>query len=306
MLSLVEKIMLDKLLNSGDITKGAYNIRKNGGCAGRVVSENIDIVSKVGKPGIDVIVKPNTKNEMVSVPVVISESGLDDLVYNTFDVGENSDVVIVAGCGIHNCGDKKSQHDGIHQIFVRQNAKMKYIENHYGEGEGTGERILNPKTVVEVFENGVAELDMTQLKGVDSTIRDTEVILHDNAKLIITERLLTDGVQLATSNVIVKLVGENSSAQVISRSVAQGKSQQIFNMSLEGLQKCKGHIQCDSIIMDEAHVASIPKIDAISADAELIHEAAIGRIANDQVVKLMTVGIDEKEAEDIILKGFLS
>jgi len=305
MLNAIDKKILAEVADLHEIPHGAYNIRKNGEKAGRNTTANIDIITKQDKPGIDIIVKPGTKGESVHIPVILSE-GIDDLVYNTFEIGADSDVLIVAGCGIHNPGSKKAQHDGVHEFFVRKGAKMKYVEKHYGEGDGSGERILNPKTIIEVEEGGVAELEMVQIRGVDQTKRDTEVRLHKNARLIVMERLLTTTNQNAESDITVELIGEDAAAQIISRSVAQDNSTQVFHLNMRGYAQCRGHIQCDSIIMDQAKVSSIPEISAFHSDAQLIHEAAIGRIANDQLIKLMTLGLTEKEAEDMILQGFLA
>ncbi len=305
MLNAVDNKLLEEIADLHGVPQGAYNIRKNGEGISRNTTANIDIVTKKDKTGIDIIIKPETKGESVHIPVILSKEGLNDVVYNTFEVGENSDVVIVAGCGIHSCGTQNTQHDGIHEFFIRKGARMKYVEKHYGEGDGTGERILNPKTIIEVEAGGVAELDMVQIKGVDRTVRDTKVVLHENARLIVSERLLTYLNQTADSIITVEMVGEDSSAQIISRSVAQNDSEQAFHLNLRGHAKCRGHIQCDSIIMDNAKVASIPEISAFHSDAQLIHEAAIGKIANDQLIKLMTLGLTEKEAEDTVLKGFL-
>jgi len=305
MLSAVDKKLLEEVAGLHGVPQGAYNIRKNGEGISRNTTANIDIVTKQDKPGINVIIKPNTKGESVHIPVILSKAGLNDVVYNTFEIGEDSDVVIVAGCGIHNPGSEKAQHDGIHEFFVRKGAHMKYVEKHFGEGSGAGERILNPKTIIEVEEDGIAELEMIQIKGVDQTARDTEIVLHKNARLIVTERLLTYLDQNAESNITVNLMGEDSSAQIISRSVAQDHSKQIFHLNLRGYTKCRGHIQCDSIIMDNAQVSSVPEISAFHSDAQLFHEAAIGKIASDQLTKLMTLGLTEKEAEDTVLKGFL-
>jgi Fe-S cluster assembly scaffold protein SufB len=304
MLDAIDKKLLKEVADLDGTPKGAYNIRKNGAGVERHVTENINIVTKTDKPGIDILIKPGTKNESVHIPVIVSEE-ISDVVYNTFEVGANADVEIVAGCGIHNSGCSTAQHDGVHEFFIRKGAKMKYVEKHYGEGDGTGRRILNPKTIITVEEDGVAELEMVQIKGVDETVRDTDVYLHKNAKLIVTERLLTHQDQTAKSIITVELQGENSSAQIISRSVAQDKSEQVFHLNLRGYAKCRGHIQCDSIIMGEAKVSSIPEISALHSDAELVHEAAIGKIANEQLVKLMTLGLTEKEAEDKVLEGFL-
>jgi len=305
MLDRLDKELLNKIADINDMPVGAYNIRKNGKGAGRNTTKNINITNKKDNPGIDVYVKPGTKNESAYVPVILSETGFEDTVYNTFVIGEDADVTIIAGCGIHNEGESTSKHDGVHEFFVHKGAKMKYIEKHYGEGDGLGHRELNPTANFEVFEDAIVELEMVQIKGVDHTVRKTDVLLHDRAKLIVTERLLTNGGQTADSYINVRLVGEDSSCQVISRSVAQGSSKQRFYMTLNGEAKCKGHIQCDSIIADQANVESVPKISSTNAEAELIHEAAIGRIANEQLTKLMTIGIEEKEAEEIIIKGFL-
>ena len=304
MLDSIDKRLLKEVADLHEIPQGAYNIRKNGEGLSRNTTANIDIVTKEGKPGIDVIVKPGTKNESVHIPVILSES-MDDLVYNTFEIGEDSDVVIVAGCGIHNSTSEKAGHDGIHDFFVRRGARMKYIEKHYGEGDGTGKRILNPTTIIEVEEGGTAELEMVQIKGVDDTRRNTMVVLKKNARLIVSERLLTYLNQEAVSEITVELLGDGSTAQIISRSVAQNDSKQVFHLNMRGYCECRGHIQCDSIIMHNAQVSSIPEITAFDEGAQLVHEAAIGRIASEQLTKLMCLGLTEKEAEDTILQGFL-
>jgi Fe-S cluster assembly scaffold protein SufB len=304
-LNAIDKALLEAVADLHDIPQGAYNIRKNGVGINRATTANINIVTKGDKPGIDVFVKPFTKGESVHIPVILSAEGLEDVVYNTFEIGEGSDVLVVAGCGIHNPGSKKSQHDGVHDFYVRKGARMKYVEKHYGQGEGSGEKILNPKTLIEVEEGGVVELEMVQIRGVDRTKRDTQVILHKNARLVVVERLLTYRDQTAESLINVDLVGEDSTAQIISRSVAQDQSRQVFHLNMRGKNRCRGHIQCDSIIMGQAKVSSIPEITAFHSDAQLIHEAAIGKIASEQLTKLMSMGLTEKEAEETILHGFL-
>ena len=297
--------LLDAIADLHEIPAGAYNIRKNGEGLSRRSTENIIISPKKDKPGIDITIKPGTKNESVHIPVIITETGVDDLVYNDFYVGEGADVLIVAGCGIHNSGDKKSEHDGIHSFHIGKNAKVKYVEKHYGEGKGTGERILNPTTEVEMDENSYCEMEMVQIKGVDSTLRETTAHLGDGAKLLIVEKLMTHGKQSARSNVEIDLDGKESSAQIISRSVAKDSSSQVFYPRAVGNAPCKAHVQCDSIIMDNAKIRSIPEISANHNEAQIVHEAAIGRINNDQLTKLKTFGMDEDEAEKIIIEGFL-
>jgi len=304
MLDTIDKRLLKEVADLHDIPQGAYNIRKNGEKHSRKTTANIDIISKDDKPGIDVIVKPGTRNESVHIPVILSAS-MEDLVYNTFEIGEDADVVIVAGCGIHNSGSEKAGHDGIHEFFIRKGARMKYVEKHYGEGDGSGKRILNPTTVIEVEEDGTAELEMVQIRGVDSAKRDTLVKLHKNARLIVSERLLTYLEQDAVSDITVELLGDGSTAQIISRSVAQNDSKQVFHLNMRGHCECRGHIQCDSIIMHNAQVSSIPEITAYDEGAQLVHEAAIGRIASEQLTKLMCLGLTEQEAEETILQGFL-
>ena len=288
-----------------DVPAGAYNFRVNSELAGRSTTDNIKIVTKEGMPGIDIFIKPNTKNESVHIPVVVSESGIKETVYNDFFIGDNCDVVIVAGCGIDNCGTHDSQHDGIHRFYVGKNSKIKYVEKHYGSGNGEGKRILNPVTEVYMEENSVMEMEMEQIKGVDSTERNTIAELKANAKLIVKERLMTHGNQTAVSGYKVSLNGEGSNADVVSRSVARDNSSQTFNACIAGNAPCSGHTECDSIIMDNGKILAIPSLEANDVDAMLVHEAAIGKIAGDQLVKLMTLGLTEAEAEEQIINGFL-
>ena len=301
----IQERILEEVADLHGVPAGAYNIRANGQTAGRNTTANIDIVTKTDKPGIDIRIKPGTRNESVHIPVVVSASGLKEMVYNDFFIGEDSDVVIVAGCGIHNCGDQDSEHDGIHRFFVGKNAKVKYVEKHYGEGDGNGKRILNPGTEVYMEENSCMEMEMVQIEGVDSTNRTNSAELAAGAKLIVRERLLTHGSQNAESTYIVNLNGEDSSADVVSRSVAKDTSKQTFNSKIVGNAKCSGHTECDAIIMDDAKIFAITGLIANNIDAALIHEAAIGKIAGEQIVKLMTLGLTEEEAEAQIVNGFL-
>lgn len=284
---------------------GAFNIRANGALAERHITENIDIRTKTDKPGIDIIIKPHTKNEKVHIPVIISESGLSEMVYNDFIIGEGAEVDIVAGCGIHNCGGEESRHDGIHTFFVGKNAKVTYTEKHYGSGDGEGERNMNPATVINIAEGGYMEMETTQIEGIDSTKRVTTARLDKDATLIIREKLMTHGKQRAETDFTVDLDGENSSANVISRSVAKENSYQLFLSRINGNNICTGHTECDAIIMDDAKVSAVPEITANHIDASLIHEAAIGKIAGEQLTKLMTLGLTEQEAEEQIVNGFL-
>ncbi|MBQ7579765.1 MAG: SufD family Fe-S cluster assembly protein [Clostridia bacterium] len=301
----IDSHMLEAVADMHSIPAGAYNIRKNGEGVARNSTENIIIEPKKDKPGIDIIIKPGTKNESVHIPVIITETGIEELVYNDFFIGDDADVLIVAGCGIHNSGSKKSEHDGIHRFHIGKNAKIKSVEKHYGEGEGTGERVLNPVTEVEMDENSYCEMEMVQIKGVDSTQRETTASLKAGAKLVIFEKLMTHGNQSARSNMVVNLNGENSSAQIISRSVAKDTSEQVFYPRAVGNNLCRAHVQCDSIIMDNAKIRSIPEIAANNCDAQIVHEAAIGRINNDQLIKLQTFGLSKEEAEEVIIQGFL-
>lgn len=305
MLTDIQKQLLAEIADLHKVPEGAYNIRANGASAGRNSTANIEITSKEDKPGIDIRIRPGTKNESVHIPVVLSESGLKDVVYNDFFVGDDSDVVIVAGCGINNCGNQDSDHDGVHRFFVGKNAHVKYVEKHYGEGEGSGKRILNPTTEVNLGEGSTMEMEMVQIKGVDSTIRTTLAKLDKKARLVVHERLMTHGVQSAESSYTIELNGDGSSADVVSRSVAREKSRQHYCSRLVGNAACSGHTECDAIIMDTATVLAVPELEANNIDAALIHEAAIGKIAGDQIIKLMTLGLTEAEAEEQIVNGFL-
>jgi len=301
----IQKTLLEQVADLHEIPAGAFNIRANGQSAGRNTTANIDIVTKEDKEGIDIIIKPGTKRESVHIPVVLSQSGLTEMVYNDFHIGDDCDVTIVAGCGIHNGGDLASKHDGIHTFYVGKNSHIKYVEKHYGSGDGKGERIMNPQTVLELGENSYMEMETVQIKGVDSTKRFTEARLADGAKLVITERLMTHGTQYAESSFNVDLNGADSSANLISRAVAREDSKQLFLAKINGNNRCAGHSECDAIIMDNAKISAIPEITANHLDAALIHEAAIGKIAGDQIIKLMTLGLTEAEAEAQIVNGFL-
>ena len=301
----VEKFILKKISDMDSIPHGAFNIRENGKGIMRNVTENINIISKVDKPGIDIYVKANSKDETVHIPVIITESGVKDLVYNDFHIGENAEVLIVAGCGIHNTGCETSEHNGIHSFYLEKGAKVRYVERHYGEGEGIGERILNPETIVYLKEGASLEMETVQIEGVDSTVRKTIGTLEKDSNLIVSEKIMTHGKQFARTEFEVNLNGENASTKVTSRSVAKEKSKQEFISKVVGNTKCFGHVECDAIIMDNANVSAIPEILANDIDARLIHEAAIGKIAGEQVTKLMTFGLTEKEAEKEIINGFL-
>ncbi len=285
--------------------QGAYNIREDGQCAGRQSTEHIQINTKQDKPGIDIIIQPQTKGETVYIPACVTHSDVDDLVYNDFYVGEGADVTIVAGCGVHTDGEESSQHNGIHRFFIGKNARVLYLEKHIGIGEGTGERIINPQTYAEIAEGGYMEMNSTQIKGVDSTNRITKAKLDKGAKMVVKEKIMTHGHQIAETNFEVDLNGEDSGADLISRSVAKGYSHQIFRSRINGNTRCTGHSECDAIIMDHGVVSAIPELTANHVDAGLIHEAAIGKIAGEQLIKLMTLGLTEEEAEAKIIEGFL-
>lgn len=302
----MEKDLLHTITDiKGFMPGSAFNLRKNGQGVERHSTQNIKIQAKQDKPGIDIIIAPATIGENVHIPVILTESGIQDLVYNDFYIGEGADVEIIAGCGIHNDGCDTSQHDGIHVFHIGKNASVKYIEKHYGEGSGSGERILNPQTIIHMEEGSFAQMDMSQIKGVDSTNRNTEAYIGINAKLVINEKLMTHGHQVAQSDLCVSLDGEDSVVQIISRSVGKDESIQTFHPIAIGNNRSRAHIQCDSIIMDRAKISSIPEIAANHVDAQIIHEAAIGKINSDQLIKLQTFGLSESEAENIIVEGFL-
>lgn len=301
----VQLQLLKEVADLHGVPEGAYNLRANGQSVGRNSTANIEIVSKSEVSGIDIKIKDGTVNESVHIPVVMSESGLKETVYNDFYVGENCDVLIVAGCGIDNCGSQDSEHDGVHRFFIGKNSKVRYVEKHYGSGEGTGKRILDPVTEVYMEEGSAMEMEMVQIKGVDSTNRTTVAELKENAKLVVHERLMTHGKQQAVSAYKVSLNGDGSSADVVSRSVARDNSYQKLDLCVLGNSACSGHTECDSIIMDSGRILAVPALEANSVEASLVHEAAIGKIAGEQLTKLMTLGLTEAEAEEQIINGFL-
>ena len=301
----IQKHILQQVAGINEAPAGAYNIRVNGSSAGRSSSENISISPKPDNKGIEIHVKANTKNETVYIPVVLNQSGLIDIVLNDFFIGENADVTIIAGCGIHNDGHGTAQHDGIHTFYVGKNARIVYVEKHYGEGGGDGEKILNPVTNIYLEQGSYFEMDTVQIKGVDSTKRLTKAEVGDKATITVSEKLMTHGSQQAETDFVVELNGEDSSAHVVSRSVAKGSSVQTFLAKINGNNRCMGHSECDAIIMDKAIVRAIPEITAKNVDAALIHEAAIGKIAGEQITKLMTLGLTQEEAEAQIVNGFL-
>jgi Fe-S cluster assembly scaffold protein SufB len=301
----IQKRLIEEIADLHGVPAGAYNFRANSQLAGRNTTANIDIVSKPDGSGIDIHIKPGTRNESVHIPVVLSESGIKETVYNDFYIGADSDVVIVAGCGIDNCGSQDSEHDGIHRFFLEKGARVRYVEKHYGSGDGRGKRILNPVTEVYMEEGSSMEMEMEQIKGVDSTERSTIAELKADARLVVKERLMTHGSQHAVSDYRVSLNGAGSTADVVSRSVARDDSSQTFNARITGNAPCSGHTECDSIIMDKGHILAVPSLEANDIDAMLVHEAAIGKIAGDQLIKLMTLGLTPQEAEEQIINGFL-
>ena len=305
MIDAIEQNLLREVADLDSLPVGAYNIRANGQLAGRNTTANIDIVTKDDKPGIDIYIRPFTKNESVHIPVILSQTGLTDLVYNDFHIGEGADVTIIAGCGIHNCGGGNAQHDGIHTFYLAKNAKLRYVEKHYGEGDGRGKQVMNPTTIVHLAEGAQMEMETTQIKGVDSTRRETDAELDDRATLVIHEKIMTHGAQRAETHFRVDLNGAGCGTHVVSRSVARDTSHQLFISDVRGNNRCSGHTECDAIIMDAASVTAKPEIAANHVEASLIHEAAIGKIAGEQLTKLMTLGLTEKEAEEQIINGFL-
>lgn len=304
-MDIIQKTLLEEVAGLHEVPAGAYNIRANGALDSRRTTANINIITKEDRPGIDIIIAPGTKRESVHIPVIISQTGLKDLVYNDFIVGENADVTIIAGCGIHNGGDQDSSHDGVHSFHLQKNAKVRYVEKHYGAGDGNGRNVMNPTTIIELAEGASMEMETVQIKGIDSTVRVTKAKLAENASLVIREKIMTHGSQSAATDFTVDMNGAGSSANVISRSVAKENSRQKFVSIINGNSRCTGHTECDAIIMDQACVTALPELTANHVDANLIHEAAIGKIAGEQLIKLMTLGLTEKEAEEQIVNGFL-
>ena len=301
----IQKYLLKEIADMTEVPQGAYNIRSDSQSIGRQSTENVEITPKEGVSGLDIFIKPNVKDETVHIPVVMTKSGLKEEVYNDFFIGDNAEVLIVAGCGIDNCGAHDSQHDGIHRFYVGKNAKVKYVEKHYGSGDGAGKRILNPVTEVYAEEDSTVEMEMVQIKGVDDTTRTTIAELKKGASMVVRERLMTHQEQQAFSVYTVNLNGKGANADIVSRGVARDNSYQKLDLKIVGNAECKGHTECDSIIMDNGKILAVPALEANDVDASLVHEAAIGKIAGEQLTKLMTLGLTESEAEEQIINGFL-
>ena len=301
----IDKQLLNEISGFHSIPQGAYSIRKNGEGVSLKSTEDITIVKKENKQGLDIFVKSNTKNKSLHMPVIITEGGVEDLVYNDFYIGENAEVLIVAGCGIHNSTNKDSQHNGIHSFHLEKNSKVKYFEKHLALGDGNGDKNLNPTTKIIMKDNAIFEMETIQLGGVSTSDRKTNAVLFKDAKLLVKEKILTSENQVAKTNFEVVLKQKGSSAKLQSRSVAKGKSKQMFASKIQGLDECFGHVECDGILLDEAIIESTPKIVAKNINASLVHEAAIGKIAGEQIIKLQTLGLSEEEAEAEIIKGFL-
>ena len=308
MITDIDARLLEQIADLTGQPVGAFNIRKDSGCEARQSTEFIEITTKTDKEGIDIRIKDGTKGEKCYIPVVISKSGITEMVYNDFFIGDDCDVEIVAGCGIHNSGCNESRHDGIHTFYVGKNSRVRYAEKHYGENDPgqTGQNIMNPQTIVYLGENSTIQMDTVQIRGIDSTRRYTKFVCEKGSEAVVTERLLTHGKQEAISDMEIELNGQDAKCRVISRSVGQDESVQVFYPRVVGNAPCFGHVQCDSIIMGQAKIRSIPEIAANHPEAQLIHEAAIGKIAGDQLLKLETLGLTAEEAEDTILKGFLA
>ena len=305
MMNEIQKSLLKEVAALDALPTGTYNIRSDGSGIARNTTANIDIITKQDKQGIDIIIRPGTKNESVHIPVIISQSGIEELVYNDFFIGEDCDVTIIAGCGIHCAGKDDSKHDGIHSFYVGKNSKVRYVEKHYGEGEGRGKRLMNPTTIIELEENAVMKLETSQIGGIDDTLRITKAVLKENAGIIIHDKILTAGTQHANAEIHVEMNGDGSNCDIISRGVAKESSYQEVTIKIDGNAACSGHAECDSIIMDNGVILAVPQLKATNVEASLIHEAAIGKIAGEQLLKLMTMGLTEKEAEELIIKGFL-
>lgn len=301
----IDKELLEQIANLHGVPQGSFNIRKNGQAVKRNSTSEIEILPKPDKSGIDIIIKPNVKNRSVHIPVIITVGGFNDLVYNDFYIGENAEVSIIAGCGIHNNGSETSQHNGIHSFHLERGCKVKYIEKHLGLGKGGAGKILNPTTNIIMEEASEFEMETYQLGGVTYSNRITKAKLKDNAKLLVTEKILTTDTQTAITRFTANLVGKNASVNIVSRSVAKDNSKQKFISNVIGNNECFGHVECDGIILNNAVIESTPKIVAKDVNASLVHEAAIGKIAGEQITKLMTLGLNKDEAEELIIKGFL-
>ncbi len=302
----VTKKLLTEISDWDGGYKGAYNIRVDGTCAGRQSSEHIHIETKTDNPGLVIRIDAGTKGETVSIPACVTHGDVDDLVYNDFYIGEDADVVIVAGCGIHVETGEPARHNGIHRFILARGAHVKYVEKHIGTGKGAGLRSIDPVTEAELARDAVLEMDTAQIGGVDRSLRKTAAKLEKGSRLLIRERILTEHEQTAQTDFVVELNGEGSGVDLISRAVAKDRSHQGYHSVIIGNAPCTGHSECDAILAGQGTVDAAPELRARCEDAALIHEAAIGKIAGEQILKLRTLGLSEQEAESTIIDGFLA
>jgi len=301
----MNKKLLSKITDYEIDKDTAHNIRENGVSISRYETSNIKIKNKGDKQGIDIFIEKNTIDEFVHIPVLINITDYEETVYNDFYVGDNSDITIVAGCGIHNDCETKSVHNGIHTFHIGKNATVKYIEKHYADGNMENNKFINTDTVINQEINSSFTIETAQISGIDFSKRNTIADLNKNCSLVIKETLMSDDKEKIETNFEIKLNGIDSKADIASKSVVRGNSSQKFISIVEGNTKCFAHVSCDAIIMEKGVVRSTPQIIANSSEAEISHEAVIGKIAGDQIKKLMTLGASEKEAENKILEGFL-
>lgn len=301
----IDSELLEKIADLHSVPQGAYNIRKNGKLLARKCVPGIEITTKEDKPGIDIRIADGIKGQSVHIPVIVTKSEINDLVYNDFFIGKNADILIVAGCGLHNTGDKLNSHDGIHEFWIGEGATVRYVEKHLGQGKENVEKNLNPTTIVHLAQNSHFIMETMQLGGVSKSKRDTRADLADNAILDIRESILTERVQDASTSFCVELNGAKSRVNVVSHSVARGDSRQKFISQIDGNNECWGHVECDAIVFDNGQIISTPALQNTHPDATLTHEAAIGKIAGEQIIKLQTLGLSREEAEAVILRSFL-
>lgn len=301
----ITKKLLSEVSDYEGEFKGAYNIRENGECAGRQSSENITIESKQDGPGLVIHISSKAQKETMYIPACVTHGNVDDLVYNDFYVGAGADVTIVAGCGVHTDNEGVAKHNGIHRFFLEKGAHVLYQEKHIGTGTGKGLRKIDPVTDIYMDEDSVLEMDTLQIGGVDESDRKTTAALKARARLIIHERIMTDGREQAKTDFVVSMDGEDAGVDLVSRSVARGESYQEYHSAIKGNCRCTGHSECDAILVGNGKVNAAPELFAGDIDASLIHEAAIGKIAGEQIIKLQTLGLTEQQAEEKIIEGFL-
>ena len=296
--------MFKEMFGDVDTSNVAMNIREDAQTCQRRNSENVIITGLKDNTGLKIHVLSSAKGEEVFIPAIVTKSNITDEVRNDFYIDSGAEVIIQAGCALHTDGNGESTHNGNHHFYIGEGAKVTYNEKHFGEGTNA-KKTISPSNVIVLEKNAYLKMDTIQTDGVSYTNRTTKATVKAGARLEINERIQTQNDQQSISNIDIDAIGDGASIDIVSRSVAKDDSVQTLKTNITANSVCTGHSECDTILVGNGKATSIPALVANNPKASLVHEAAIGRISQQQIEKLQTLGLDEEEAEHYIIKGFL-